>query len=101
MREWNELMETRATRDSRPMKPQVAVRALSQALADDAIVAADCGTVTTWAARHLAMRDRMLFSCSGSLATMANGLPVCDRGGGRVSRTGRWSRSSATAASRC
>ena len=75
MRDWNELMEARATRDTRPMKPQVAVRAFSQALADDAVVAADCGTVTTWAARHVAMRDRMLFSCSGSLATMANSLP--------------------------
>ncbi len=74
-RDWNELMEARATRDSRPMKPQVAVRALSQALADDAVVAADCGTVTTWAARHIVIRDRMLFSCSGSLATMANSVP--------------------------
>ena len=75
MRQWNQLMEARGTRDSVPMKPQVAVRALSQHLADDAIIAADCGTVTTWAARHLVLRERMLFSASGSLATMANGLP--------------------------
>jgi pyruvate dehydrogenase (quinone) len=75
MREWNQLMEERGTRDSLPMKPQVAVHALNQALADDAIIAVDCGTVTTWAARHLWIRDRMLFSASGTLATMANGLP--------------------------
>jgi pyruvate dehydrogenase (quinone) len=31
--------------------------------------------VTTWAARHLKIRGTMLFSASGSLATMANGLP--------------------------
>jgi len=75
MRDWNELMESRGTRDSVPMKPQVAVHALNRCLADDAIIAADCGTVTTWAARHLVLRERMLFSASGSLATMANGLP--------------------------
>ena len=75
MRDWNELMEDRGTRDTMPMKPQVAVHALNRCLADDAIIAADCGTVTTWAARHLVLRERMLFSASGSLATMANGLP--------------------------
>ncbi|MGH2443920.1 MAG: thiamine pyrophosphate-dependent enzyme, partial [Chloroflexota bacterium] len=35
----------------------------------------DCGTVTTWAARHLEMKDQMKFSVSGLLATMACGLP--------------------------
>jgi pyruvate dehydrogenase (quinone) len=75
MRDWNQLMEDRGTRDSMPMKPQVVARALDRCLADDAIVAADCGTVTTWAARHLHIRERTMFSASGSLATMANGLP--------------------------
>jgi pyruvate dehydrogenase (quinone) len=75
MRAWNELMENRASRDTLPMKPQVAAAALDRCLRDDAIIAADCGTVTTWAARHLRIRERTLFSASGSLATMANGLP--------------------------
>jgi pyruvate dehydrogenase (quinone) len=75
MRDWNELMEVRATRDSVPMKPQVAVRALDRCLADDAIIACDCGTVTTWAARHLRMRAGMAFSASGLLASMGNCLP--------------------------
>jgi pyruvate dehydrogenase (quinone) len=75
MASWNELMETRGTRDTVPLKPQVAAHALNRFLAEDAIIAADCGTVTTWAARHLQIRGRMLFSASGSLATMANGLP--------------------------
>jgi pyruvate dehydrogenase (quinone) len=75
MRDWNELMESRGTRDTLPMKPQVAAHALNRFLADDAIIAADCGTVTTWAARHLFIRDRMMFSASGTLATMGNGLP--------------------------
>jgi len=75
MRDWNELMENREARDAMPMKPQVAARALDRCLSDDAIIAADCGTVTTWAARHLRIRERTLFTASGSLATMANGLP--------------------------
>jgi pyruvate dehydrogenase (quinone) len=75
MRDWNELMENRGTRDTMPMKPQVAAHALNAALADDAIIAADCGTVTTWAARHLHIRGSMMFSASGTLATMANGVP--------------------------
>jgi hypothetical protein len=36
---------------------------------------ADSGTIATWAARYIDMRGRMQFSLSGSLATMANGLP--------------------------
>jgi pyruvate dehydrogenase (quinone) len=75
MKDWNQLMLERGTRTDMPMKPQVAAHALNKLLADDAIVVSDCGTVTTWAARHLEMRDRMQFSVSGSLATMACGLP--------------------------
>ncbi|HXT36740.1 MAG TPA: thiamine pyrophosphate-dependent enzyme, partial [Chloroflexota bacterium] len=75
MKDWNEVMETRGTRTSMPMKPQVAARAMNKCLADDAIVISDCGTVTTWAARHLEMRGTMKFSVSGLLATMACGLP--------------------------
>ncbi|HEX3694095.1 MAG TPA: thiamine pyrophosphate-dependent enzyme [Polyangia bacterium] len=75
MKDWNNLMDLRASRDSLPMKPQVPVAMLDRFLTDDAIIAADCGTVTTWAARHLRMRGSMMFSASGTLATMANGVP--------------------------
>lgn len=75
MAEWNALLETRGTRTDAPMKPQVAVRALNEFLADDAIICCDTGTVTTWVARHIAMKGTMEFSASGTLATMANGLP--------------------------
>jgi len=75
MKDWNELMEARGTRTGMPMKPQVAARALNKCLDDDAIVISDCGTVTTWAARHIKMRGTMQFSVSGLLATMACGLP--------------------------
>ena len=75
MRDWMQLMEKRGTRTTTPMKPEVAVYTLNKFLANDAIIACDCGTVTTWAARHLLIRDRMMFSVSGTLATMAEGLP--------------------------
>jgi pyruvate dehydrogenase (quinone) len=75
MKDWNALMQNRGTVDSMPMKPEVAAYNLNKFLRDDAIIACDCGTVTTWAARHLEIRGTMQFTCSGLLATMACGLP--------------------------
>ncbi len=75
MKEWRELLEERGTRSEKPMKPQVVAHELNKCLADDAIIATDSGTITTWIARHLMIRDGQLFSCSGNLATMACGLP--------------------------
>lgn len=75
MKQWHDLMEERGTRMDQPLKPQVVVRALNEFLADDAIVCCDTGTVTTWAARHIAMKGMMEFSASGNLASMGNGLP--------------------------
>ena len=75
MRDWNKLMEARGTRQDMPMKPQVIAYQVNQALRDDDILVSDTGTVTTWAARHLMIRGNMMFSASGMLATMANGLP--------------------------
>ena len=75
MKEWNELMQERGTRRDKPMKPQVVAHELNKLVSDDAIIATDSGTITTWIARHLVMRGNMQFSCSGNLATMACGLP--------------------------
>jgi pyruvate dehydrogenase (quinone) len=75
MKDWRELMRSRAERDDVPMKPQVVATALNGLLADDAIVSTDSGTITTWVARHVNCRRRQMFSCSGNLATMAPGLP--------------------------
>ncbi|HEY6210828.1 MAG TPA: thiamine pyrophosphate-dependent enzyme [Vicinamibacterales bacterium] len=75
MKKWRELMDTRAHREDTPLKPQVVAEELSALLADDAIVSTDSGTITTWAARHIHIKRRQLFSCSGNLATMAPGLP--------------------------
>ncbi len=75
MKDWNELMEERGTRTDMPMKPQVVTHTLNKLLHDDAIVSSDSGTIATWTARYIEIRDKMQFSLSGSLATMANGLP--------------------------
>jgi pyruvate dehydrogenase (quinone) len=75
MQQWNRLMEERGTRDDMPMKPQVVVYELNKLLDDDAIVSADSGTISTWAARYIQVRGSMQFSLSGTLASMANGLP--------------------------
>ena len=75
MKAWNELIEERGRRTDVPMKPQAVTYHLNKLLTSDAIVSADSGTIATWAARYIEIRDRMQFSLSGSLATMANGLP--------------------------
>jgi pyruvate dehydrogenase (quinone) len=75
MKDWNELMKTRGTRTDMPMKPQVVTYELNKLLDNNAIVSSDSGTIATCAARYIQMRDEMQFSLSGTLATMANGLP--------------------------
>jgi len=75
MGEWRELMNDRGTRSETPMKPQVVTHELNKLLNDDAIVITDSGTITCWTARHVDIRGDMMFSCSGTLASMACGLP--------------------------
>lgn len=75
MARWWELMAERGTRTELPMKPQVPAWALNDALAPDAIVCGDSGTVTTWAARQIRLRRGQAFSFSGTNCSMAAGLP--------------------------
>jgi pyruvate dehydrogenase (quinone)/pyruvate oxidase len=75
MKDWRETMNERGTRTDTPMKPQVVTHELNKLLDDDAIVITDSGTITCWTARHVDMRGDMMFSCSGTLASMACGLP--------------------------
>jgi pyruvate dehydrogenase (quinone) len=75
MTAWREQLAAQAEASGRPMKPQTLGHELAQLLPANAIVAADCGTNTFWAARYLPIRDGMRFSTSGTLASMACGLP--------------------------
>ncbi|MCA1577095.1 MAG: pyruvate oxidase [Acidobacteria bacterium] len=75
MKDWLELMRVRAMRDDVPIKPQRVAWELSELAEDDAIISTDSGTITTWIARQFKIRKNQKFSCSGTLATMAPGLP--------------------------
>ncbi len=75
MSEWNELMNQRASRRDKPMKPQVIAAELGRRLRNDAIVSCDSGTVATWWSRHIPVKRGQMHSISGTLATMACGLP--------------------------
>ena len=75
MVEWRALMEERGTRQDIPMKPQVAAWELGKRLREDAIVCGDSGTIATWWARQIQVKRGQMYSLSGTLASMANGLP--------------------------
>jgi pyruvate dehydrogenase (quinone) len=75
MKEWWELMRKRSSNMEKPMKPQVIAQALGDRLRNDAIVSSDSGTITTWWARHILAKRGQMYSCSGTLATMACGMP--------------------------
>lgn len=75
MKAWWKTIEERGTREDKPMKPQVVAWELGKRLREDAIVSCDSGTIATWWARQIKARRGQKFSLSGTLATMANGLP--------------------------
>ena len=77
-REWTELLDTRGTNPQKPMKPQVVTWELNKLLPANAIVTSDSGTCTTWAARYLMLGENNMYSVSGSLASMACGLPYAN-----------------------
>lgn len=75
MKEWWKLQEERGTRKDKPMKPQVLAWELGKRLKDDAITSCDSGTGATWWARQIKSRRGQKHTLSGTLATMACGLP--------------------------
>jgi len=77
MKEWMELLDRQIKQadKKKPIKPQAIASAVSEELQDNAIISVDSGTNTIWAARFLNIRGGMKFSVSGTLASMACGLP--------------------------
>ncbi len=75
MRDWWKLMESRGTRMDEPMKPQLIAWELGKRLPNDAIVCCDSGTIATWFARQIPVKRGQMHTLSGTLATMACGLP--------------------------
>jgi pyruvate dehydrogenase (quinone) len=75
MKVWQKTLEIRANTSSMPMKPQVYAAEIGKRLHENAIVAGDSGTNTTWWARYIPSRRGQLHTCSGNLATMACAFP--------------------------
>jgi pyruvate dehydrogenase (quinone)/pyruvate oxidase len=75
VKDWQEVMLKQATREGKPMKPQVVAHELGKRLRDDAIVTCDSGTIATWWARHIPVKRGQMHTLSGTLASMAPGLP--------------------------
>jgi pyruvate dehydrogenase (quinone)/pyruvate oxidase len=75
MKDWWQVMEDQGSRRDRPMYPQVVAWELGKRLSDTAIVSCDSGTIATWYARQIRARRGQMYSLSGTLASMANGLP--------------------------
>ena len=78
MKDWTETLRIQTSRMDKPMKPQVVAAELGKRLASDAIVVCDSGTITTWWARHIPAKRGQMHSVSGTLATMACGLPYAN-----------------------
>jgi pyruvate dehydrogenase (quinone) len=73
--DWWHLMEERAMDAANPINPQRVIWELSPRIPENAIVSADSGSVANWFARDLKLRDGMMASLSGNLATMCPGVP--------------------------
>ena len=73
--EWWELMEERAMQDADPVNPQRVFHELSLQMPDDAITTCDSGSAANWWARHLRVKETMLATLSGNLATMGPAVP--------------------------
>jgi pyruvate dehydrogenase (quinone)/pyruvate oxidase len=74
-RAWDRDMAALENPEREPIQPQYLMRAIDRHADDDAILATDSGTVTTWAARHFDIRGDRRFYLSSNLATMAGALP--------------------------
>jgi pyruvate dehydrogenase (quinone) len=75
VRDWWRLMDARAKLSANPVNPQVLFHELSQRLPDGAIIASDSGSSANWYARDVKLRQGMMGSLSGTLATMGPGVP--------------------------
>jgi pyruvate dehydrogenase (quinone) len=75
---WRRDMEALEDETRSPIAPQLPVGVLDDLASDDAILTCDSGTIATWAARHWTIRGDRQFYLSGTLATMAPGLPYAN-----------------------
>lgn len=72
---WWATLEARAMQTARPINPQRVFWEASKRLPDNCILTADSGSSAFWFARDLVVREGMMASLSGGLATMCPGVP--------------------------
>jgi len=75
VKEWWQLMASRAHEQAEPLNPQLLFWELSRRLPDLAILSSDSGSAANWFARDVRLRQGMKASLSGTLATMGPGVP--------------------------
>jgi pyruvate dehydrogenase (quinone) len=75
VRRWWKVLEARAMNPANPVNPQRVFWELSPRLPDGAILAADSGSSANWYARDVQLREGMMASLSGNLATMGPAVP--------------------------
>ena len=75
MARWRGMMRDSEAKPGPALKPQAVARAFGQRLPDDAVLTTDSGQNTELAARHVDLRAGQAFGVSGTLASMACGLP--------------------------
>ncbi|MFL6605000.1 MAG: thiamine pyrophosphate-dependent enzyme [Steroidobacteraceae bacterium] len=73
--EWNALLNRVEATPRAPLRPQMVIRALSDLMAEDAVISLDCGANTHFAARCLRLKARQHLTGTGMLASMAPGVP--------------------------
>lgn len=72
---WWQTLESRAKQSADPINPQLLFWEISPRLPDGAIISADSGSAANWFARDIKIREGMMASLSGGLATMCPGVP--------------------------
>jgi len=75
VRKWWRALELKAMEPASPINPQRVFWELSPLLPDRAIVTGDSGSNTHWFARDMKIREDMMASVSGKLATMGSAVP--------------------------
>jgi len=73
--DWRHVLEERALSPADPVNPQRVFYELGHRLPDGAILTSDSGSAANWFARDVPLRDGMMASLSGNLATMGAGVP--------------------------
>ena len=69
MAEWNRLLVEIETTARSPLRPQMVIKAVSDLIADDAVISLDCGANTHFAARNLMLRPGQRLTGTGVMAS--------------------------------